>query len=162
MSVLLQFDLSVMPQGAKVYRATLSLRAIELSSSTPQTLRALVFPLKRTWAEAEATWNNARSGVPWQVPGALGSNDAGGSTTARRIWTKDAWYSFDVTQIVRSWVERSSPNHGLILRAAAERTDIDTASDFLASNPTDLGVSAYRPELIVSYWSANKVICRSC
>jgi hypothetical protein len=155
LSSLLQFDLSVVPPGAKVFRAILSLRAIQQSSQTK--LRADVYPLRRTWAEAEATWNNARSGVPWQVPGAQGANDAGGLTTAGYIWTMNAWYGFDVTQIVRSWVEGSSPNHGLILRANLDRTDIDIVYDFVASNNTDPGVSAYRPELIVSYWSANKV-----
>ena len=148
LSSLLQFDLSPLPPGAKVFRATLSLRAIARSGA--QISQASFYPLKRAWAETEATWTNARSTVRWQEPGASGANDAGGRSGGAPIWTTDAWFSFDVTSLVRNWIESPSSNHGVILRASASVPDI--RYDFVASNTTVASQQGYRPELIVSYW----------
>jgi hypothetical protein len=36
-----------------------------------------LYGLTRTWAEAEATWNQARVGAPWDMVGATGTADRG-------------------------------------------------------------------------------------
>ncbi len=157
LSSLLRFDLSPVPTGATVFRATLSLRAS--ARSGPQISRAGFFPLKRDWVGAEATWTDARTGVRWQQPGALGANDAGSRAGETYIWTSDAWFSFDVTQLVQGWVKTPSSNYGLILRANPSTSDI--LYDFVASDAAPASQSAsaqaYRPELIISYWSKNRV-----
>lgn len=153
MSSLMRFDLSSVPQGAKVHRATLSLWPFERTGTDRISTR--VGWLKRDWAETEATWVNARAGVLWESPGARGASDVGGWVTGRDLWTEDAWFSFDVTAAVRGWVEGALPNYGFIITGSAPASPA-LVYDIVPSNSAAVR-QAYRPELIISYWRADRV-----
>lgn len=158
LSSLLRFDLSAVPADAQVFRATLSLRAIQRSH--PENIYAEVRRVKKDWPETQATWLNARAGVPWQEPGAMGANDVAGYITGQNIWAVDGWYSFDVTLLVQGWMAGTWPNHGLLLRVNVNKPVPQVTYDFASSNmvysPGGGVEEAYRPELIVSYWGSNQ------
>jgi len=66
---LVRFDLSMVPPGATVLKATLGLRTLDEASEDGGTV--LVFRLREGWDEAEATWNERMAGKPWATDGAL-------------------------------------------------------------------------------------------
>ena len=115
-SSLLRFDLSSIPTGAEIYRATLSLYAYNRDSAQPFELRA--YALLRPWAPLEATWERASYELPWGVPGA---ND---TTTDREadpiasvtVSALNTWYDFDITALVKRWVAQPFSNRGVLLK----------------------------------------------
>lgn len=138
-----------------MFRATLSVRPIERNN--PKSMDVEVYRLKRDWAEAGVTWLNARAGVPWLQPGAIGPDDVDSTWVGQAVWTTNAWFSFDVTQLVRGWVEGTWPNHGLLLHTMASDGSIQVTYDSISSNSTVGAQQPYRPELIISYWGPQRV-----
>jgi len=71
-SMLLQFDMTGLPEGAVVQWAKLRLYTPFASNSNRLYLTAYL--LDRSWAEGEATWLEAAAGQPWDEPGAAGDH----------------------------------------------------------------------------------------
>jgi len=100
----------------------------------------------RDTSACEATWNQARGGSAWRLPGCNDtttdrSASAESSVTAGGI---NRWYTLDVTAAVQGWVNGSLANHGVLLRAAPS-----TASfQFASAQHGNLGL---RPRLVVTY-----------
>jgi hypothetical protein len=115
---LLQFDLSILPTDVEVMSASLRLRSSLCSDPGGVTVNA--YGIKRPWVVSEATWTNATTGIPWEMPGCGGANDREMAPTASvRVTTGDAFYTLDVTALASRWVSDPSTNHGLLLEASS-------------------------------------------
>ncbi|MEO1999692.1 MAG: DNRLRE domain-containing protein, partial [Planctomycetaceae bacterium] len=69
-TTLIQWDLSSIPTGVDVTAVNMDL---EITNGTSDTYQ--IYQLIRPWSEDEATWNQASSGTPWGLAGALGISD---------------------------------------------------------------------------------------
>lgn len=70
---LIKFDLSNVPTAAVVSSATLALNLFAADSDTACVVS--VYRQKRSWVEAEATWNVYSTGANWETAGGFGAAD---------------------------------------------------------------------------------------
>lgn len=134
--ILMRFDVTGLPAGA-ISQATLRVSVFNASSAT---VRA--YPLLRAWVEAEATWNRASAGVPWQTPGASGGSDRGAEVAA---FQPQAGGTLDVplpVSLVDGWRSAPGSNFGLVLESPA-MNDAFTIGSSRATTVT------LRPRLVV-------------
>ncbi len=144
---LLRYDLSSLPAGAVIKRATFSLRPI--SRSNEDAIIAGVYALKRDWVEAEVNWQQAANGSPWQTPGAEGVEDRETSAAATAVIEQTGqWVSFYITGLVQRWQDGSLPNLGVVVKSAPGRR---VGYAFTAADAPASWDAPYRPELIISY-----------
>jgi hypothetical protein len=113
--------------GARVEKATLSVYVWDPSSAGKTKLCA--FPLKTAWDEETVTWREPSSGKSWRGGAAFAfGTDTGppglgvivppeqGSDTA----DPPIEYQLDVTDLVRSWLNDTTPNHGLAIAPVSD------------------------------------------
>lgn len=117
---LLQFDIEVaLPPGAtaqQLSKATLSIFVCTVN--TPGMLNVLA--VNGNWNETTVTGLNA--------PPLLPSPDTGKPYASARVQTAKTWVSFDVTELVRDWMDGTRQNLGLAIVAADTRTSINFTS----------------------------------
>ena len=145
-AALIYFDLAgQLPANAQVRKAELKLFSTAATVDTGFYLRA--FDLYRDWAIWQVTWQQARNGIPWGLPGA---ND----TTSDRspdaedwghVFGANAWARLELTEIVQRWVQNPGNNRGLVLKSFANR---NVQYDFASSEWPDI---TYRPSLRIEY-----------
>jgi hypothetical protein len=143
-AALLWFDLSPIPAGEVVTRATLQFYATGWSGAGI-TLGA--YAISRTVTLSESTWNQAQSGNLWGTPGCNNTATDRRSDPESTLTTADLgrWYSLDVTSLVRAWCNGSVANNGVLLRATSF-----TEQEFsFASN--EHSTSTWHPRLVVEY-----------
>jgi hypothetical protein len=118
-SALIRFDLSAIPSNAYILSAVLELNFRQATNSNPLTVD--IFRLRRNWSDAEATWRRATSSTLWEVPGANGPSDREMEPAVHQVVTgvTGQWVSFDVTNIVQSWVSGAVANRGMLLQGAS-------------------------------------------
>jgi len=142
---LLRFDISAIPPNATVTAATLTFHVLANGSGFS------VYELKKDFVETEATWNLARAGVPWEVPGATGPSDRGAAvlgTYAPPGGTTPYSYTMALNAagvaVVQGWVSTSSSNHGLAIAdyALSGKARVASSEDAAAAN---------HPILVVTY-----------
>lgn len=162
-TVLFRFDLSSVPQDAKILRATLGVHVQGNSNSGPVKIRP--YRLLHGWLDSEATWEESARGVRWLV---FGANAVGGDRDAvfaddrsfRCVLTLPTveryprsntcqnvggWYSVDLTSLVQGWVQTPETNFGTVIR-----TEGDGAVT-VDANSSDYVRWDQRPSLIVEY-----------
>jgi len=144
---LIYFDVSYaatgIEQGTPITEATLKLWShTKHGSSLPD---HAIHNVTRAWNENEATWNNYSSAGGWTSPG--GDYDPTPITTFTPTeQTKvDAWYEWDVTDVVQDWIDNPSGNNGWLLKLVNE--DISSQTNFHSSDWADSGL---RPMLVIS------------
>jgi len=97
---LVRFDLSVIPSGTSISQATLWLYLCR-SYDVPDVSRVIVaYRVASSWTEGGVTWNTRPS---------LGGM-YGGVSVPHADWR---WYTIDVTDLVRSWVNGQYSNYGI-------------------------------------------------
>ena len=143
-SILIQFDLGILPPDAQVESATLELYVY--GRSNIRSLTASLYPVLRPWLAEQATWMDARTADPWEEPGCNGPADRAQTPHAEATWSEEkVWYAFDVTDLVQGWVSAPGSNHGVLLRATG---DAAVEYNMISSqNP----VAEWRPKLWVTY-----------
>lgn len=115
MASLFRFDVKNIPPDARIESAVL--RIYVASQSNPNILQASVHMVVRTWDARSASWVLATSDETWSVPGARGVGQDIGEPVHEEIMQKaGTWYSFDITDMVRQWVDHPETNYGVILR----------------------------------------------
>ena len=123
----LQFELApALAPGvtpADIGRATLSV--FVLNSSSPANLS--VWAAEQPWAEATLC-----EAIAPRVSGSLPSGRAYASAPVTGAQT---WVSFDVTELVRSWVAGKQPNFGFVLTAADQGTVVLLSAKENSANP---------------------------
>lgn len=140
---LMSFDLSPLPPSATVVSATLEMWAVGWGGADA---RIGAYAVLRDISLCESTWNLARVGSPWSTPG------CDGTTLDReerpRSWVTTAgirrWYTFDLTGLVRQWVDGRLLNRGVLLRP-----EYSNSSFMLAS--AEYPDVTLRPRLIIRY-----------
>ncbi len=168
---LLRFDCSRIPARARVHAARLRIYCLATAAWEPVTISA--HRVCRAWTEGgarnaapetgAATWSAAALGLrPWAAPGAggaappaspgaecctNGADICGEPIASAVISYAGTWIEWDLTAAVQAWVSGRWPNHGLLLKAAAETTT-STSWFYSAEQPED----AYlRPGLRIDY-----------
>lgn len=140
---LLKFDLSAIPPGATVTRATLQLFANETGDGTIRVHRVTA-----PWQESSVTYASFDQSFTSETVAALRFDSRHGSSHPTQK-------SVDVTALVGTWVSGQRPNRGLLLEAGPDhrpRCDHDHDED---NDPTlfasSEGPSGRRPALEVCY-----------
>ena len=101
---LVQFDLSAIPAGTNISSATLNLYFVEWLD-VPNTSRTITtYRISSGWSEMSVNWNNKPS---------FGESYGAASIKASSNWR---YVAFDVTELVRAWVNNTHPNYGIMLR----------------------------------------------
>ena len=130
---LVKFNLSAVPAGTSISSARLYLRLRGWCRGTNTNPRSVtVYRTSGGWSESSVTWNN--------MPGI---GEAHGSTAVG--YSTGTWYSFDVTSLVRGWVNGSLPNYGMTVRGPE-----GSGSDF-AWFGFYTSESAYDPYIRITY-----------
>jgi hypothetical protein len=114
---LVRFDLSAIPAGAAIGEAWLDLVTYAGGSLTdPLEIRA--YDVLVSWWAEEATWLEARRGMPWAEPGGDGTGidrAAAPCAEAEIVNRYNVRYSWDVTERARGWLADPAGNQGLLL-----------------------------------------------
>ena len=129
---LIEFDLSVVPEGATINLATLDLFH-EFNSN--QGSRYDIFRITSAWSESTVTFNTAPNFDSTAVSSLTISDD---STSVHRLW--------DVTNVVSDWVNNVHPNYGLWIEEIPIQGN--ATAYFLSSDTTD---PTKRPKLTIDY-----------
>jgi len=139
-----RFDVSSIPANAHVIEATLSLYSASRSNSGP--LHAHVYQVLRPWIIDQVTWNGPATGQAWGGPGCNdpGVDRAADSLDQRYVEFISTWYSWDVTEAARTWVEQPGSNFGLILKAYG---DVQVSYSFATAENS----VTVRPKLTITY-----------
>lgn len=98
----IRFDLSDVPTGGTVTKATLRLYVNGVVAKG----QFDVYGLGNSWTESKLTYNNA--------PG-LGASASGGHSVSVTSGTVNNFVSIDITPLVQSWVSGKTPNNGIAL-----------------------------------------------
>ncbi len=75
------------------------------------------------------------------------------STATKQVGDRDGWHSYAMGSYVQSWLNGSSPNYGVMLKAVDENPATAPAGGlyYSASEATYGGETAARPNLVVTY-----------
>gem|GEM_PF-5189744 len=145
-AALMAWDLSAIPADVTVISAALSLYVGGSSTASSATANPL-FTVNRPWAELEATWLLAQTGVPWATAGAKGTADRGqvslGTTPVNVSGSVTIALNAAGVAQVQSWVADPAQNYGLIIATASN-------SDGLYFYSSEDGDLAHRPLLTVT------------
>lgn len=100
---LIRFDLSAIPAGTSITSANLYLNLINSCDIGYRTHTVTLYRISSSWSASTVTWSNK--------PGYAESHGS-------RSITAGSWgyYSFDVTNLVRGWINGSYANYGLMVR----------------------------------------------
>lgn len=151
---LVKFDLASIPAGSIVQSAQFMLYKDNSSggSGTGSTISA--YRITRAWTEGTQTGAASATGVswdafngtsPWASPGADYDTSLGATIPYD---VAQGWKTWDVTQIVDSWIRGGYTNNGLILIGSSSMPGADYVSGDDTSQPNNtpkLVVSAYPP-----------------
>lgn len=144
-SSLLRFDLASIPPGSNINSAHIQLYTAGWSGSGAS-IGMGVYAVLRSVDICEATWNVAQTASPW---GSAGCNN---TVTDRRPTAESTllingfnqWYAFDVTALVREWMDGSLANNGVLLRGSTDGHSFHFASSEYPS-------TVLHPRLVVVY-----------
>jgi RHS repeat-associated protein len=144
---LIKFPLTDLPPGAQI--ATAQLQAWFDGSWGVAPSTAVVLEARRvtaSWTDTTATWNSINTAF----------GEAGLGTATRAVDQSAAWHSFDVKNIVQTWLNGTQPNNGFMLKATNETLNqggpIYEAAPGLASYGYDYGGETQNgPKLLVTY-----------
>ncbi len=152
---LLAFDLDSIPRGAAIVSAELTLFQHDGSADGGD---IGVHRITRWWDEGDddgttgggATWNSYFWGQQWTSPG--GDFDATPVDSVTLPASTNAFYRWDLKDLVQGWVDGDHANHGVILVAATP----GTTADFRSSDHANANE---RPQLTVTYRCACDRTC---
>lgn len=132
-----KFDLSPVPSEEYVLNATYSMYFFQGEFTG---VVCSLFIYKRSWDVSTATWNRANATTKWTTPG-------GDFKREFIAWTPFAdtntWESFDVTKIVREFLQNPDSNYGFFLKTGYNNIERRYYS-------SDYEVDSLRPKLTIT------------
>jgi hypothetical protein len=137
MRAILRFDLTRIPTTATVSKATLRLHVNDTWGQ--DTDRFSVHRVTNAWTETGATWTGMSANYNPTVIAARSLGPSAAGTYVR----------WDITKLVRSWVETPGRNFGCVVRGT-EGVD-GNRSVLLYFSSRETALAAQRPRLIVDY-----------
>ena len=162
-------DANQIPAGVKVTSAILKIKTgTGAYYHTAQNVTVEAHKILESWDEIDTgsvfvdspSWNNRIKGLHADDPNSRWVNLGAGTPTSSSGVIEgsvnlsnayNAVYSIDVTQAAQSWVNLTSPNHGIVLRLTDETT-MDTSKIFYSSEAINV---VDRPSLEITYELAN-------
>jgi hypothetical protein len=140
-TVIMEFDLSLVPAGATIKQATLNLyEKFGKSAIICYTIHAVTKP----WAEVGVSWMMRDSAHNWDQSGGDYSAEVFASGTIDGV---NGWKSFDLTRLVDLWSRGTIPNNGFVIVATPQLLDgLKTFTDCETISKPD-----QRPKLTVNY-----------
>lgn len=145
LAALVAWDVSAIPPGSVVRAASMTLA----TSSSHDAYG--VFEVLRPWIETQATWQEASTGVAWDLPGAAAGTDRGTmllgvipNVNPPGAGPVTIALDGDGVAAVQRWVDDRSHNHGLIIFDAASDNGFSFSS-------RQSGVAEERPRLTILY-----------
>jgi RHS repeat-associated protein len=144
---LIKFPLTDIPSGTQITTAQLQTwfdASHTVAPDNPVTIEAR--RVTAAWADTTATWNSINTAFA----------EAGLGTATRQANQSAAWHSFDVKNIVQTWLNGTQPNYGFMLKATDETLNrggpIYEAAPGLASYGYNYGGETQNgPKLLVTY-----------
>ncbi|WP_168735799.1 DNRLRE domain-containing protein [Cohnella fermenti] len=143
---LIRFTLpSSIPSNAIITSAQLRVRLTTTRNGTVKKAIA-VKEATGSWAEGAGTGIDGQtvSGVTWNTKPGYGASTIDQATINS---ARNAWYTFNVTDLVQSWVNGTSTNYGFVLLENTVNSSPGT-KDFASANNN---VTENRPSLVVTY-----------
>lgn len=128
-NVYLQFDLSAIPAGATVQKATLRLFCSHYKADG----NLAVYTLADSFTEAGLTWLNAPP---------IGAVVAGSTPVFLDVTNRNNFVQIDVTSAVQDWLSGAAPNNGLALAT--------TDTGHWAFDSKENAATSHQPELEIS------------
>jgi len=143
---LVQFDLSSI-SGSTVSSAILKLYYF-LSGETPAGRWLIAYRVTHSWTETGpgVTWNKYDGTNPWATAG--GDYTTTGYVIAVVPSSAGVWMTWDVTDIVKAWVEDGQPNYGFLIK---DSTETGPPYGLCWFRSRDWFEAALRPKLEVTY-----------
>ncbi|HQE93372.1 MAG TPA: S8 family serine peptidase [Anaerolineae bacterium] len=133
---LLRFDLSEIPAYASINSAVLRVFYVGYYDYENYSRTITSYRISSNWSETSVTWNTAPT-----------IGEAYGSVPLIANATQFGWYSIDVTNLVRGWVNGTLPNYGVMLRGP-EHSGSDSSWRSFATKEAG---SSYAPYLQITY-----------
>lgn len=148
----LHFDVSSVPEGARVLDAKLALHGNPydpLVGSRPRPVS--VHEMTGGWTGSQATWNSRATGQPWTTPGGDFLLDPAATVTDVR--SSDGWTYWHPTTMVQRWVSGTAANNGMMLVGQPNSTDFPTYFDAINTAPWEgsAEINPYGPYLQIRY-----------
>jgi len=148
-----KFDLSSIPLGSSVNTASLKLYFSGIGAVYPTGRTFMAYRVSNDWVENEATWNSYQTGSPWDTAGGDYSTDGASSTPAPS--SLGTWVTWDVTSIVKAWIEDGQPNYGFLLRDLNEGSPPFYGANFDSRESIFTG---WRPILEIDWCEALPIV----
>jgi len=144
--MLVRFDLTSLPVGARVISATLHLWTEPTGSATVN-LNVGAYRVRRRWDESAATWQMATAAQRWSTAGAASTvNDYYDvlldTQTVAAIGREYVW---NVTSALQEWLRLGAQNYGFLLVGGA---GTQVLYSFVSSEAL---TASTRPRLIIQY-----------
>ena len=150
-AIVIAFDLSSIPSSALVHEAIMELYFIGERGGSGEPKSLSVHILTEAWIEGAGAGDiNGQNvpGVDWLWLAAFPPKFSGEVIDERIIGaTADVWYSLDITSVVRDWVRRELPNHGVIILEDNPSGE-DGTKQFRTSEYSE---ASKRPKLAIRY-----------
>ncbi len=127
----LKFDLSAIPSGISVSKATLRLYLNGVTASG----NIDIFPIFNSWSEGTLTYKNAPL---------LGGSATGGHPATLSSSNLNQFVIIDITQLVQDWVSGIQPNYGLALAlgGATGSFSFDSKESIATSHQPELEIAS--------------------
>jgi len=145
---LLKFDLSVIPSGATINSAILSIWHAAEQADNTRTLR--IFRFIQSSVELQSTWNVYSTGNNWTTAGAFDpadceQTDIGSISLDAAEANGEKQITLTASQIEQMIPGGSFVNNGFLLKMDTESNDAH------AFSTSDFGTPADRPQLVIDY-----------
>ncbi|CAM3344105.1 DNRLRE domain-containing protein [Shewanella violacea] len=140
LSTLISWDVDLIPANANIESAAISLDVFNPTSSGYD-----IFALSVPWSEAEVTWSQYSAGNVWQLAGGQGGGDRTPMSLAS-ISPATGLFIVNLNEagldVIESWVDGSSSNHGFIIA----NTSSSDGADFYSRESSN-----FHPKLTLVY-----------
>lgn len=146
---LIAFNSELIPAGATITSATLSLYLESEKSSNNRTLRA--YRMLSYWDVYGASWSNKFGTSAWTTAGGFSPTDCEQTDIGNIALSSSeakGWKVITLTASkIQEWVDSIAPNRGLLLKMDTESND----GYVFSSSQSDTSVANHRPKFTIGY-----------